>query len=146
LFLSRRLYYRPYRVTLITALITPPLPLPILLPLLFNPSNPPNPSNYIESFITITGRITRGGGSSYVSSSRAIGKAPAIPQKQVSKASSSRRKKRLKTTADTIKPESLTYYKLNSNSKLELLPPLIIKLSRIKLCNKWYCKASNIAS
>jgi hypothetical protein len=70
---------RPRRVALITVLIAPPLLLPILLPLLFNPPNPTNPSNYIESFITTTGRITRGGGNSHVLSSRAIGKAPAIP-------------------------------------------------------------------
>ena len=70
---------RPRRVALITILIAPPLLLPILLPLLFNPSNPTNPSNYIESFITTTGQITRGGGSSYILSSRAIGKAPTIP-------------------------------------------------------------------
>ena len=58
-----------YRVALIAL---PPL-LPLLLPLLFNTANP------IESSVTITGRITRRGGSSYASSSRTAGKAPAIP-------------------------------------------------------------------
>jgi hypothetical protein len=82
----------------------------------------------MESFITVTGRTIRRGRSSHILSSRAIGKAPAVPQKRVSKASGSRRMKCPKTTADTIKPESLTYHELNSNSELELLPPLIIKL------------------
>ena len=60
---------RSYRVALIAL---PPLS-PLLLPLLFNTVNP------IESSVTITGRITRGGGSSYAGSSRAAGKAPAVP-------------------------------------------------------------------
>jgi hypothetical protein len=83
--LSRRPYYYPYHVTLITTytalittLIASPLPLPILLFLLFNPPNPTNPSNYIESFITTTGQTTRRGGSSYVLSSYTAGKAPTI--------------------------------------------------------------------
>ena len=82
----------------------------------------------MESFVTVTSRTTRGGGSSHASSSRAAGKAPAVPQKRVSKASGSRRKKRPKTTIDIIKLKSLTYHVLNSNSELELLLPLIIKL------------------
>ena len=41
----------------------------------------------MEGFIIITGQIMRGGGSSSASSSRAAGKAPAVPQKRVSKAS-----------------------------------------------------------
>ena len=76
--LSRGLYYCPYRAALITALITSPLPQPILLPLLFNPPNPADPSNYMESFVTATSRTTRGGGSSHALSSCAAGKAPAI--------------------------------------------------------------------
>jgi len=55
--------------------------LPSLLPLLFNAAD------YMEGFIIITGQIMRGGGSSSASSSRAAGKAPAIPQKRISKAS-----------------------------------------------------------
>ena len=51
---------RPRRVALITVLIALPLLLPILLPSLLNPSNPANPSNYIESFITATKRRTEG--------------------------------------------------------------------------------------
>jgi hypothetical protein len=54
---------------------------------LFNTPDPADPSNYIESFVTATGRTTRGRGSSYALSSRAAGKAPAIPQKRVSKGS-----------------------------------------------------------
>jgi len=77
----------------------------------------------MEGFVTTTGRATRGGGSNYALSSRAAGKAPAIPQKRVSKASGSRKRKRLKITADPIKPEPLTYHESNpnSNSKPELI-------------------------
>ena len=63
------LLYRSYRV----ALIALPLLSPLLLPLLFNTTNP------IESSVTITSRIMRRGGSSHASSSRAAGKAPTIP-------------------------------------------------------------------
>jgi hypothetical protein len=79
----------------------------------------------MENFITITGRLTRVGGSSYALSSCAIGKAPAIPYKQYSKASSSRKRKRLKTTATAIEVEvePLTYYKPKSKPKQEPLPP-----------------------
>ena len=52
---------RPCRVALITVLIASPLLLPILLPSLLNPPNPADPSNYIESFVTATGRTTRRG-------------------------------------------------------------------------------------
>ena len=76
----------------------------------------------MESFVTATGRTMRGRGSSHASSSRAAGKAPAVPQKQVSKASGSKRK-RLKTTTDVVEPESFTYHESDSNpdSELELL-------------------------
>ena len=56
-----------YRVTFIAS----PLLSPSLLPLLFYTAD------YMESFVTATGQITRGGGSSYASSGRAGGKAPA---------------------------------------------------------------------
>ena len=62
----------------------------------------------MESFVTVTGRTTYGGGSSHASSSRAAGKAPAVPQKRVSKASGSKRRMRLKMTADVVDTESLT--------------------------------------
>ena len=112
----------PRRVALITVLIASPLLLPILLPSLFNTPDPADPSNYMESFVTATGRTMHGRGSSHASSSRAAGKAPAVPQKWVSKASGSK-KKRLKTTTDVVEPESLTYYESDSNpdSELELL-------------------------
>ena len=46
----------------------------------------------MEGFVTTIGRATRGGGSNHVSSSRAAGKAPAVPQKRVSKAFGNRKK------------------------------------------------------
>ena len=64
--LASLLSRRSYHVALIVALLLSPL----LLLLLFNIANP------IESSVTATGRITRRGGSSYTSSSRAMGKAP----------------------------------------------------------------------
>ena len=78
----------------------------------------------MENFITITGRLTRAGGSSHALSSRAAGKAPAIPYKRRSKTSGGRRKKRLKITADAIEVElePLTYYEPESESKQEPLP------------------------
>ena len=69
----------PCCVALITILIASPLLLPILLPLLFNTPNPANSFNYMESFITITGQITRGRGNSHALSSRAADKASIIP-------------------------------------------------------------------
>ena len=71
-----------------------------------------------------------GGGSNYVSSSRAAGKAPAVPWKCDSKAFSSRKWKCPKMTADTINQKSFTYCKSEPKSELELLLllPLVIKL------------------
>jgi len=94
--------------------------LSILLPLLFNPPNPPNPSNYIEILVTVTGRTTRRGSGNYVLSSRAAGKAPAVPQKRVSKASSGGKRKRLKTTIDVIRLESLSLLPITNPN---LTPP-----------------------
>ena len=73
----------------------------------------------MENFVTITGQLTRAGGSSYALSSYTIGKAPAIPYKRYSKASSSRKRKRLKTTVNAIvvEAEPLTYYKPKSKPK-----------------------------
>ena len=61
----------------------------------------------------------RVGGSSYILSSCAIGKAPAIPYKRCSKASSGRKRKRLKITANVIEVEAepFTYYKPKSKPK-----------------------------
>jgi len=77
----------------------------------------------MENFITVTGRSTHAGGSSYALSSYAIGKAPAIPYKRYSKASGGRKRKRLKTTATVIEVEAepLTYYKPESKPKQEPL-------------------------
>jgi len=101
----------------------------------------------MEGFVTTTGRATRGGGSNHASSSRAAGKAPAIPQKRVSKASSSRKRKRPKTTTDPIEPEPLTYHESDPNpdSELELIETPAAEPSRIKLHGEWYRKASDIA-
>jgi hypothetical protein len=79
----------------------------------------------MENFITITGRSTRAGGSSHTLSSCAVGKAPAISYKRYSKASSGRKRKRLKITANAIEVEAepLTYYKPKSKPKQEPLLP-----------------------
>jgi len=88
----------------------------------------------MDSFVNVTGRSSRGGGSSYASSSRA-GKAPAVPKRRISKASGGRKRKRLKTTVNTTDLESLTYYESESESEPEPLPsrpadePKRIKLS-----------------
>jgi hypothetical protein len=77
--LSRYPYCRALITALVTALNTAPLLLlllPLILPLLFYPLNP---LNLMESFVTITGQTTRGGGSSRALSSRTPGKAPAVP-------------------------------------------------------------------
>ena len=73
----------------------------------------------MENFVTITGRLTRAGGSSYALSSYATGKAPTIPYKRYSKASSSRKRKRLKTTVNVIEVEAepLIYYEPKSKPK-----------------------------
>jgi hypothetical protein len=73
----------------------------------------------MENFVTITGRLTRVGGSSHTLSSCAVGKAPTIPHKRYSKASSSRKRKRLKITANAIEVEAepLTYYEPESKPK-----------------------------
>ena len=87
----------------------------------------------MESIVTVTSQASRGGGSSHASSSHTTGKAP-IPQKRISKASGGRRRKRLKTTTDTIKPESLTYQEPESKPELEPLllsaEPKQIRLNR----------------
>ena len=84
--------------------------------------------------------MTRGGGGSSASSSRAAGKAPAVPQKRVSKASSGKKRKRLKTTTGSVEPESLTYYESTSASEREPLPPShpVAEPKRIKLHSQWY--------
>ena len=89
---------------------------------MFNTPDPADPFNYTESFVTATGQTTRGRGSSHALSGRAADKAPTIPQKQVSEAFGSKRK-RLKTTTDVVEPESFTYHESDSNpdSELELL-------------------------
>ena len=91
----------------------------------------------MESFITVTSWTTRGGGSSHASSSRAAGKAPAVPQKRVSKASGGRRRKRPKTTVDVIELESLTYHEPESDSKPELLPVILLDWSQFGLDWSW---------
>jgi len=87
----------------------------------------------MDSFINVTGRLSRGGGSSHASSSCAS-KAPAVPKRRISKASGGRKRKRLKITVNTTNLESLTYYKSKSKSELE---PLLLRLAdkpkRIKL-------------
>jgi len=132
----------PHRVALITTLIALPLLLPLLLPSSFNTTDP------MDSFVPVTSQSTRRGGSSHISSSRAAGKAPAVPQKHTSKASGSRKRKRLKTTANTIDLESLTYYKSESKSLPEPLPllPLAAKPKQIKLYRQWYQQVNKIAS
>ena len=114
------------------ALIASPLLLPSFLPSLFYTANT------MESFVTATGRITRGGGSSHANSSHATGKAPAVPQKRASKASGGRRRKRPKTTINTIKPEpepeSLTYHESESESNPKAPPSRpSAKLKQIKV-------------
>jgi hypothetical protein len=108
----------------------------------------------MESLVTIASRMTRGGGSSHASSSRAAGKAPAIPQKRVSKASGGKRRKRLKTTANTIEPEpepepepeSLTYHESESEAEPEPLPsPPAVEPKRIELSGQWYRKVNDVA-
>jgi len=44
----------------------------------------------MKSFITVTDRRSRGGGSSYIFSSRTKGKALAVPQKRINKGFSGR--------------------------------------------------------
>jgi len=144
---------RPYRVVLIASslsrrphrvvLIALPLLLFIYCPycsilsiLLFS----------IESFVTITDRASRRGGSSYASSSRARGKAPAVPQKRISKVSTGRKRKRAKTTADIVKVESLTYHEPESELEPELVPePMPEEPKRIKLNGQWYRKVTDLA-
>ena len=64
------------------------------------------------------------GGSSYILSSCAVSKAPAISYKRYSKASGGRKRKRLKITANIIEVEDpLTYYKPKSEPKQEPLLP-----------------------
>jgi len=101
----------------------------------------------MDSFIPVTSRLTHRGGSSHTSSSRAAGKAPAVPQKRVSKASSGRKQKCLKTTADTIDLESLTYYESEPESEPEplLSSPLAAKPKQIKLYRQWYQQVNKIA-
>src|SRR5277367_2475038 len=100
----------------------------------------------MESSVTATGRTTRGGGSSHASSSRAAGKAPAVPQKRVSKASSGRKQKRQKTRTNAVEPESLTYRESESESEPE--PPLLrpaAEPKRIELHGQWYRRTDEIA-
>ena len=100
----------------------------------------------MDSFVTVTGRLTRGGGSSHASSSRAAGKAPAVPQKRVSKVSSGRKRKCLKTTANTIDLESLTYHESESESEPEpLLSRPAAEPKRIELDGQWYRRIDEIA-
>ncbi len=86
----------------------------------------------------MTGRTTREDGSSHTSSSCAAGKAPAVPQKRISKASGGRKQKRQK--------ESLTYHKSKSESEPE--PPLLrpaAEPKRIGLHGQWYRRTDEIA-
>jgi hypothetical protein len=100
----------------------------------------------MESFVTVTSQTTREGGSSHASSSRAVGKAPAVPQKRVSKASGGRRRKCPKTLVDVIELESLTYHEPESDSEPELLPPLpATEPGQIQLHGGWYRKAGDVA-
>lgn len=129
----------PHRVILITAFIASPLLLlSSLLHSLFDTADP------MDSFVTVTGRSTRGGGSSYASSSRAAGKAPAIPQKRVSNRSSGRKRKHSKMTANMIDLESLTYHESESESEPAPLPSR--PAYRIKLNEQWYRRVDDIAS
>ena len=93
--------------------------------------------------------MTRGGGSSCILSSRALGKTPAVPQKRASKASGGRRRKRLKTTVNAIEPEpepeSLTYHKSESKSNPEPPPSRpSAEPKRIKVSKQWYRKVKDI--
>jgi len=67
----------------------------------------------MENFVTVISQLIYIGGSSYVLSSCAAGKASVIPYKQCSKAFSGRKRKHLKTTVNVIEVEvePLTYYK-----------------------------------
>ena len=87
-----------------------------------------------------------GGGSSHASSSRAAGKAPAVPQKRVSKASGGRKQKRQKTKTNTVEPESLTYHESESESEPEplLLCP-VTEPKQIELHSQWYQRTDEIA-
>ena len=58
----------------------------------------------MESFVTATGRITHGGGSSHISSSRVMGKAPADWAASQHYAKTSNKKSRPLINLLTIKP------------------------------------------
>ena len=103
----------------------------------------------MESFVTVTDWRLCGGGSSYASSSRTKGKAPAVPQKRISKGSGGRRRKRAKTTVDAARAESLTYHEVESDSELEALAEApveaLLEPARILLHRQQYYKVTNIA-
>ena len=75
--------------------------------------------------------MTHGGRSSGASSSCTTGKAPTVPQKCISKASSGKKRKRLKTTINTEELESLIYHESASAFKQEL-PPLLYPVAEPK--------------
>ncbi len=100
----------------------------------------------MESFVTVTDRRSRGGGSSHASSSRTKGKAPAVPQKRINQGSGGRRRKRAKTTVDAAGVESLTYYKVKLDSKPEVLAKALPKPAQILLHRQQYYKVTNITS
>ena len=99
----------------------------------------------MDSFVNVTGRSSRGGGSSHASSSR-TGKAPAVPQRRISKASGGRKRKCPKTIVNMIDLEALTYHESESKSEPEPLPlrPAVTP-KQIELSGQWYQRTDEIA-
>ena len=77
----------------------------------------------MENFVTVIGQLICAGGSSYVLSSYAAGKAFVIPHKWYSKAFGGRKRKYLKTTVNIIEVEvePFIYYEPESELKQEPL-------------------------
>jgi hypothetical protein len=99
----------------------------------------------MESFVTVTDRRSRGGGSSHASSSRTKGKAPAVPQKRINKGSGGRRRKRAKTTVDAAGAESLTYHEVESDSEPEVPAEALPEPAQILLHGQRYYKVADVA-
>jgi len=99
----------------------------------------------MEAFVSTGRSLRRGGGSSFASSSRSTGKAPAASQKRASQGSGSQRKKRQKTKPHKAPAEPFTYHEVESS--LDPEPPLrqASAQTRIKIHGQWYRRSDDIA-
>jgi hypothetical protein len=122
---------RPHRV----ALIAFPL-LPLYLPIVY----------LMEGFTVSTSRSSRRVGSSFASSSRTTGKAPAVSQKRVSQPSGSRRRKRQKTNPEQAPAEPLTYHEVESDSEPEPQQSRGPEQPRFEVHGQWYRRCEDLAS